>query len=175
MKQVCTVNNKPTVVGTFSYADQFLACLRILTEKKYEIRSAFSPVRIPEMQEMLGHGPSPVRLFTLLGGIIGGTGLVAMAVYAHLRFNLIVWGKPVLAWVPWVVVAFEGTILFASLFSFVAWVFRSGLPQPAPEPGYDRAFSAQSFGVVVATTEESRDEIERLLKENGAEEVHCGG
>ncbi len=169
------MNNEPTVVGTFSYVDQFLACLQALKEKKYEIRSTFSPVRIPEIQALLGRPASSTRFFTLAGGIVGGVGLVAMAVYAHLRFNLIVWGKPVLAWVPWVVVAFEGTVLFAVLFSFVSWVFRAGLPQPLPDRGHDRVFSGRGFGIVVAAAKENMTEVERVMKENGAEEVRCAG
>ncbi len=168
------MKNKRTIVAVFSYVDEFLSCLRTLKEKEYEIQSVFSPVRIPEMQALLGSRRSPIHLLTLLGGIFGGLGLVAMAVYAHLRFNLIVWGKPVLAWVPWVIVAFEGTILFASLSSFVSWVFKSGLPQPLPDPGYDLAFSGRKFGIVVAATDDSIAQIESVLKEKGAEEVRRG-
>ncbi|MGD0230212.1 MAG: quinol:electron acceptor oxidoreductase subunit ActD [Syntrophorhabdales bacterium] len=159
------------LVGTFVYVDDFLSCLTALTQKKYEIASAFSPVRLPEMQEILTSRPSPTRTFALVGGILGGVGLLTLATIAHLSFKLIVWGKPVLPWVPWVVVAFEGTILGCALFSFVSWVFTAGLPQPTTDFGYDPGFSGHRFGLVVPVTGENRGEIENILKEKGAEEV----
>ena len=159
------------VLAVFPYVDQFLACLKTLKEKKYVIADVFSPVRLPEMQEVVTRKPSRVRFITLIGGIMGGCGLVGLAVYAHLSFKLIVWGKPVLAWVPWVVVAFEGTILFASLFAFISWVFFSGLPQPGTNPGYSREFSGRKFGIFISVAAEGAQELGKLLKEHGAEEV----
>ena len=86
------------------------------------------------MQEILTPKPSLTRTFTLVGGIMGGTGLVGLATYAHLSFRLIVWGKPVLAWVPWVVVAFEGTILLASLSPLSPGSSRRDCPGPTSIP-----------------------------------------
>jgi molybdopterin-containing oxidoreductase family membrane subunit len=165
------VKNEHALLGIFLYVDEFLSCLRTLKKKGYEVRSAFSPVRLEEMQDLLSPRPSLTRLFTLVGGIVGGISLVALAVHAHLSFKLIVWGKPVLAWVPWVVVAFEGTILFAALSSFVSWVFKSGLPQPAPDTGYDERFSGHRFGILVTAMPGNKEEIEKILREKGAEEV----
>ena len=128
------MKNEQTLVAAFSRVDDFLSCLRILRHEGYDIRSVFSPVRLPEIQEILGMGVSKTRLFTLIGGIVGGIALVGLAIYAHLSFKLIVYGKPVLAWIPWVVVAFEGTILLASLSAFVSWVFKAGLPRPSTDP-----------------------------------------
>ncbi len=160
-----------TVLAVFPCVDEFLSCLKMLKEDGYAIGNAFSPVRLPEMQDLLTPKPSLTRTFTLIGGIVGGSGLVGLAVYAHLSFRLIVWGKPVLAWVPWVVVAFEGTILFASLFAFVSWVFKAGLPCPSADPGYDAAFSGHKFGVLVSAPGDAMEKLETLLKERGAEEV----
>jgi hypothetical protein len=165
------VKGDRTVLAVFPYVDQFLACLKTLKEKKYVIADAFSPVRLPEMQDIVARGPSRVRAFTLIGGIVGGCSLVGLAVYAHLSFKLIVWGKPVLAWTPWVLVAFEGTILFASLFAFFSWVFKAGLPQPGTNPGYSRDFSGRKFGIVVRAAAEGAQELVKLLEEHGAEEV----
>ncbi len=165
------MKSEKQLLGIFPFVDSFLDCLTALKERRYPIRSTFSPVHLPEMQEVVTPRPSLTRMFTLIGGIVGGTGLVAMAAYAHLSFRLIVWGKPVLAWIPWVVVAFEGTILMASLFSFVSWVFKSDLPQPALDAGYDSVFSGHRFGVLVSVSDDNRAAVEELLKEKGAEEV----
>ncbi len=164
------MKTEDALLAVFPCVDGFLSCLKTLKEEKYAIRNAFSPVRLPEMQDLLTPKPSLTRVLTLVGGIIGGGGLVSLAVYAHLSFRLIVWGKPVLAWVPWVVVAFEGTVLFASLSAFVSWVFKAGLPQADTDPGYDAAFSGHKFGLLVSAAGEA-EKLEKLLRERGAEEV----
>jgi molybdopterin-containing oxidoreductase family membrane subunit len=145
-----------------------------LRDGGYDIQSVFSPVSLPEIQEILGTGVSKTRLFTLIGGIVGGISLVSLAVYAHLSFKLIVYGKPVLAWIPWVVVAFEGTILLGALSAFFSWVFKAGLPRLSTDPGYSAEFSGHKFGIVVAATGEKRSEAEGILREGGAEEVRDG-
>lgn len=165
------MKNEQTVLAVFPRVDEFLSCLKALKEEEHPIINAFSPVRLPELQDLLNPKPSLTRVFTLAGGIIGATGLVGLAAYAHLSFKLIVYGKPVIAWVPWVVVAFEGAILFASLFAFIAWVFKAGLPQPGTDPGYNAAFSGHKFGVLVSANEGNKEQLEKLLKEKGAEEV----
>ena len=169
------MKNEKTFIALFSRVDAFLSTLKMLREKGYEIRSAFSPVRLPEMQEILGMGVSKTRLFTLIGGLTGGSALVGLASYAHLSFKLIVYGKPVLAWIPWVVVAFEGTILLGALSAFISWVFKAGLPRPSLDPGYSPEFSGHKFGIVVAASGDERSEAERILREGGAEEVRDGG
>jgi hypothetical protein len=165
------VKSKETLVATFAYVDEFMGCLRVLREKDCHIRSVFSPVHLPELEEILDMKRSLTRVFTLLGGITGGLGLPALAVWAHLSFKLIVYGKPVLGWIPWIIVAFEGMVLIASLSAFVSWVFKAGLPRPMLDPGYDSSFSGESFGVAVSVPEARRGEIEGILKDHGARET----
>jgi hypothetical protein len=124
------VKTDDILVAFFPDVDEFLSCLKTLKEEKYAIANAFSPVRLPEMQDLLTREPSFTRTFTLIGGI-----------------------------------------LFASLFAFVSWVFKAGLPQLHIDPGYDAAFSGHKFGVLVSAAGDSMEKLERLLKERGAEEV----
>ena len=165
-------NKGEAVLATFLHVDSFLACLKELKDDGRTILDAFSPVHLPAMQDVMTPRPSLTRAFTLAGGIIGATGIVSLAAYAHLSFRLIVYGKPIIAWVPWVLVAFEGTILFASLFAFVSWVFTAGLPRPGTDRGYNAGLSGHRFGILVKAPDEERAEIVRLLKKTGAEEVN---
>jgi len=163
------------VLGVFAYVDDLLNGLRRLKERNFEIRSVFSPLRLRDIQEILGTKPSIVRLITLIGGILGGTSLVGLAAYAHLSFKLITSGKPILPAVPWVIVLFEGTVLLAAIFSVVAWIFKGGLPrvryQSGQSAGYDPRFSGDRFGIFVSCTDMEREEIIKILHEAGAEEV----
>jgi len=163
------------VLGVFAYVDDLLNGLRRLKERNFEIRSVFSPLRLRDIQEILGTKPSIVRLITLIGGILGGTSLVGLAIYAHLSFNLITSGKPILPAVPWVIVLFEGTVLLAAIFSVIAWIVKGGLPrvryQSGQSTGYDPRFSGDRFGILVSCTDMERDQIIKILQEAGAEEV----
>jgi hypothetical protein len=169
------VPNEPGVLGIFVYVDDLLSALRKLREKGIEVRSVFSPLRLREVPEILGTKPSLVRWITLAGGILGGSSLVGLAVYAHLSFKFITGGKPVLPPIPWVVVFFEGTILLAVISSVVAWVAIGGLPRlryrTGPAAGYDPRFAEDRFGILVSGTGTDRAEAATLLREAGAEEV----
>ncbi|HVN95894.1 MAG TPA: quinol:electron acceptor oxidoreductase subunit ActD [Syntrophorhabdaceae bacterium] len=159
------------LLGLFTYVDDFLFALRGLTSGARKIETVFSPLYIPEIDEILAKRPSRARLITLLGGIGGGLGLLGLAIYAHLSFSLITSGKPVLPWVPWVIVCFEGTILGGVLASVAAWIFLGRLPRRATASGYDPVFSQDRFGVLVACSRSEQEEIRKLLKESGAGEV----
>ena len=44
------------LLAVFPYVDEFLACLKTLKEEGYAVAKAFSPVRLPEMQDLLTPG-----------------------------------------------------------------------------------------------------------------------
>ena len=163
--------SKYGLLAVFTYADDFLSALRGLKDGNHGIETVFSPLRLPEVQEIMGARPSIVRLITLVGGIIGGTSTVALAVYAHLSFHLITGGKPVLPWVPWVIVCFEGTILGAVISSVLAWILKGRLPRFTLPGGYDPRFSQDRFGILVTCKAGEEEGIKTLLTEAGAEEV----
>jgi hypothetical protein len=161
----------PALLGIFPYLDDLLAALGQVKKGGFKILTVFSPIHFSEIQEILGHKPSPVRYFCLAGGILGGVSLVGLAVYAHLSFRLITSGKPVLPWIPFVVVFFEGTVLLAVIFAVIAWVLKGRLPRVRSNPAYDPRFSEDRFGILVGYQEEEREVILKLLKEAGAEEI----
>ena len=159
------------ILGLFAYADDFLSALRSLKTGNHRIETVFSPLHLPEVQEIMETRPSRVRLIALLGGIFGGLGTVALAVYAHISFHLITGGKPVLPWTPWVIVCFEGTILGAVISSVLAWILKGRLPRLGNEKGYDPRFSQDRFGILVACSPGEEESVTALLTKTGAEEV----
>ena len=163
--------DKAGLLAIFVYVDDFLSALRALKAGTHRIETVFSPLRLPEVQEILETKPSSVRLITLMGGIVGGLSVMGLAIYSHLSFSLITGGKPVLPWVPWVVVCFEGTILGAVISSVLAWILKGRLPRTHPVAGYDARFSQDRFGILVACTGTEQELVEGLFRETGAGEV----
>ena len=161
----------PALLGVFPYLDDLLDALRKLKGAERKILTVFSPIHFSEIQEIIGYKPSIVRYLALVGGILGGTSLVGLAVYAHLSFKLITSGKPIIPPIPFVVPFFEGMILLAVIFAVVSWVLKGWLPRVQLPAAYDPRFSEDRFGILVAYRDGERDEILKLMKDAGAEEV----
>jgi hypothetical protein len=159
------------LLAVFTHGEELIAALGRLKGESRPIRTVFSPFPLPEAQDILGERPSAVRWGVLLGALLGAASLVGVAVYAHLSYNLITGGKPVLPWIAWVVVCFEGVMLGGVTAGTLSWILFGRLPQLRPPRGYDGAFSQDRFGILVECTREEEEPVRRLLEEEGAEEV----
>lgn len=73
--------------------------------------------------------PSKLKYFTLIGGLTGVTTGFALQAWTSLDWPLVVGGKPILSWVPFVVVGFELTILLGALTSFVGLLLLGKFPK----------------------------------------------
>ena len=80
-------------------------------------------------------------------------------------------GKPILAWVPFVVVSFEFAILFGVLFTLTGMLIQTRMPRLKIPGPYDPRFTEDRFGVLIPCSETEREGVIHLLKEAGAEEV----
>ena len=161
----------PAMMGIFSYVDDLLGALKALKENKREF-VIYSPSVTWEVQEALKKGPSPVRYFTLFGGLFGLVSGFALAVYTVLQWHFIVSGKPIIPWIPFVIIGFEFLILCGVLVSFVGLLILCRLPQKKLPDHYDPRFSDNHFGLLVYYSQPERETIAGLLKGAGAEEVH---
>jgi len=80
-------------------------------------------------------------------------------------------GKPVVSIPPFVVIAFELTILLTGLSTLIAVLILGRLPQTKPSPTYDPRFSVDRFGVAVACPPDKAETVGAMLSSAGAEEV----
>jgi hypothetical protein len=161
----------PALMGIFSYVNDLLGALKTLEKRKLEF-VVYSPSVTWEVQEALKKGPSPVRYFTLFGGLFGLVFGFALAVYTVLQWRFIVSGKPVIPWIPFVIVGFEFLILCGVLVSFAGLLILCRLPRMKLPDHYDPRFSDDRFGLLVYYSQPEREAIASLLKRAGAEEVH---
>jgi molybdopterin-containing oxidoreductase family membrane subunit len=97
---------------------------------------------------------------------------LALAVYAAVQWHLIAGGRPVVAWIPFVVVGFEFTILLGVLCTVAGMLLSCRLPRPITADHYDSRFTLDKFGIVISCAPERCDEATDLLKGAGAEEIH---
>jgi hypothetical protein len=163
---------KRAILALYTHVDDLLLALRRLKDENHPTRTVFSPLPLPEVQEILSPKTSAVRFIVLLGAILGGSSLVGLAAYAHLSYSLITGGKPVLPWVAWVIVCFEGMVLGGVVAAALSWILKGRLPRLKPQDGYDGAFSRDRFGILVECgSMEQESSLKKLLLQEGAEEV----
>jgi hypothetical protein len=156
--------------------DDLLKGTRSLKESGAPVQATiFSPNRNEELLEELGFRPSVVRTITLVGGVLGGIAGLSVATYAHLQYKFITWGKPVLAWVPWVVICFESLILIAVLSNVISMLVKGRVPRLRLPQAYDPRFTEDRFGIHVICSRKDLEHVSKILKESGAEEVRQVG
>jgi molybdopterin-containing oxidoreductase family membrane subunit len=164
------------LLGVFAQIDTATRAIQALRARGVRSIAAYSPVPLDEFEEALtGHGlpRSPVRLFTLVGALIGTTSGFALTIWTALKWNLITGGKPVVSIPPFVVIAFELTILLGGLCTLLGLFVTARLPSFRGSALYDPRFSVDRFGVEVTCDGAERGAIEDLLRSAGAEEVRA--
>jgi hypothetical protein len=163
---------QPAVMAIFAAVDELLAALKTLKTGSFKVHTVYSPVPLHQIGEVLDLPRSPVRFFTLTGGILGILMGMGLTMYTCLQWEFIVSGKPVIPWIPAVVVGFEFCILIAILFNFIGLLTQARLPNLRLPEHHDPRFTRDRFGLLVLCSETERATLSKMLRECGAEEVH---
>ena len=158
-------------MAVFSYLDDLLSALEALKSRNLKF-TVFSPLARHEIKEIVGAKPSVIRYVTLFGALAGMALGLSLALYTTLQWKFIVSGKPIVPWVPFVVVAFEFTILLGVIVPFIGLMIIGRIPRSKLPAYYDPRFSNDRFGILVPVSEVERQQVVRLLNEVGAEEIH---
>jgi hypothetical protein len=161
------------LLGVFSHVDTALKAIRDLKGRGFSDLTVYSPVPVDEIQEEMERDKpvSGVRLFTLIGGLTGTVSGFALTIWSALRWNLVTGGKPVVSIPPFVIIAFELTILLGGLSTLLALLVLGKLPRLRPSAAYDPRFSVDRFGVAVRCEAGRTTEAEKCLSGAGAEEI----
>lgn len=158
-----------SIMGVFETEDQAAAAIRDLRSSPYTVERVHSPIPSHAVADALKLPKSRVGWFTLAGGIIGFCAGFLLALFTATRWSLIVSGKPVVAWVPFVIVGFEFTILFAVFGNVLGLISQARLPRFKTSPGYHPDFSGARFGVLASCTAQEASDLTDLFKSQGAQ------
>jgi len=157
------------IMGIFGSEDQAVAAVHDLKESVWPLIRAHSPIPSHKFAEALQVKKSGVGWYTLCGGIIGFISGFALAIFTAERWELIVSGKPVVALIPFVIVGFEFTVLFAIFGNLIGFLHKSRLPRLANLKHYDSRFSGEHFGVLASCTADQQDGLQDLFRKNGGD------
>lgn len=160
----------PGLLASFAHIDAAVDAIQALRAMGLRDLVVFSPAPNHEIDEALSHRVSPVRLFTLIGGLSGCTAGFAMTIWMSLDWPVVVGGKTIASIPPYVVIGFELTILLGAL-STVAAVALFSVLMDKRGVAYDPRFSDDHIGIFVPAAPEKRDNVEQLLRSAGAVEV----
>jgi molybdopterin-containing oxidoreductase family membrane subunit len=162
-----------TVVGVFAHVDTTVKALEELRAKGYHDLEVYTPAPVHEIEEVMERGRpvSRVRLFTLIGGLTGTASGFILTIWSAMQWGLVTGGKPVASIPPFVVIAFELTILFGGLSTVLGMLLLGRLPRFWPSPAYDPRFSNDRFGVAVRCAVGRGASVSAILQTSGAEEV----
>jgi len=119
---------------------------------------------------------SRVRVFTLLGGLVGLASAWILTAWSSLKWSLVVGGKPPMSVPvspPYVVIMFEMMVLFGGIATLIGLVALGRLPRFRPSPSYDPRFTNDRFGVAVHCAAERAASVREILRAAGAEEVRA--
>jgi hypothetical protein len=158
------------VLGSFIHVDAAVDAIRALKARGHTDLTVYSAAPNHEIEEALDHPVSPVRLFTLVGGLTGCAAGFAMTIWMSDNWPLLVGGKPIASVPPYVVLAFELTILLGALSTVLGIIVMSAVQGRKRVP-YDEKFSDDHIGVFVPCRAEQAADIESLLQRAGSVEV----
>jgi hypothetical protein len=162
------------LLAEFSDAESLIRAASCLRDEGHQLLDAFTPFRLPELDNVLPVRPPRVRLPMLLGGL-------AMAAFAYflqwyssvVDYPLNTGGRPLHSWPVFLLVPFEVGILAAALSGFVVFLWNCRLPC-LYHPVFDttdfaRATQDRFFLLAAQSGEEERNaSLREALKHSGA-------
>ncbi len=161
----------PLLLAVYDDPGQIAEVARRLRGRGYTELETYAPAPFSEVEDAVIEKPSRVRLFTLIGGLIGVVTGYALTIWMSNDWQLIVGGKPFSSIPPYTIIAFELTILFGGVLTVLGLLVFGKLPRFKLDAAYSRRFSAEDFGLTVRCQERDIPEIDALLRAHGAKEL----
>ncbi len=149
------------LLAEFAGEEELVAAAHAVREAGYRRADAYMPYPSEEVIHAMGFKRSKVPLIVLIGGILGAlTGYGLQYWVSAVSYPINVGGRPYNSWVAFIVVTFELTILFASIFGVVGMLALNRLPEPYHPvfnvPAFQSA-SRDGFFLAIEATDEKFD------------------
>ncbi len=161
------------LLASYEYLDAAVDAIEGLRKAGFR-PTAYSPYPEHHIEEALGYDQSPVRVWTLVGGLTGTATGFAFTSWTSLDWPLVVGGKPMISIPAYVVIAFELTVLFGALATVIGLFILSRIPDFKPAVVYDPEFTAGRYGVYVEASGERLAEARRILEAQEPAELREG-
>ena len=138
-------------VYRFNTPEEFLEKLKELVASgvPYEKMELYTPYYVHEVEEIVKAPASKVKFFTLAGAVTGFCTGMLFTSYTVIAWPLVTSGKPLISIPPFLIIAFELTILFGAICTLIGLLVLGRLPHiPYLAPSEDKEFGNE-FVIVV--------------------------
>ena len=156
-------------MGLFDSESKAANAICDLKKSPFQLEKVYSPIPGHHLAKALRLSKSKVGWFTLLGGITGFFSGFLLAIFTASRWNLIVGGKPIVALIPFLIVGFEFTILFAVFGNIVGLITQMKLPSLKRPVAYDPRTTCDRFGILATCPPQNKNQLTDFFKTRGGE------
>lgn len=168
------MDNAAGLLASYEYLDSTVDAIKALKKAGFEKIKAYAPYPEHHIEHALGYGQSPVRVWTLVGGLTGTATGFALTTWTSIDWPLVVGGKPIVSIPAYIIIAFEMTILFGALATIIGLFVLSRLPSIKPPVVYDPEFSSGRYGVYVEGDRQRLEEARQIMNEQQPIELREG-
>jgi hypothetical protein len=161
----------PTLLGIFDYPSDVASAVHKLRGRGIDELETYSPAPFAEIDDAVRPGPSPVRYFTLFGGLTGVFLGYLMQVWMAWEWPMKIAGKAFASVPNMSIVGFELTILLGGHLTVLGMILVGGLYKWKLDAAYSPRFSAEEFGLTVTCRDRDVAEVDALLRAQSAKEV----
>ncbi|MDO8588184.1 MAG: DUF3341 domain-containing protein [Armatimonadota bacterium] len=158
----------PCVVARFEDYHAFVEALRALKESGVYRYEAYGPTNLDRIEDLMAKKGSGVRIWSTFGALVGLATFWLVCVLSALIYAIIVGGKPPISNIPYVIPAYEGTILLGGIAAFIAILAYARFGPRKPPAYYDPRFSGDSYGIAVLCKGKEKARVAEMLSGLGA-------
>jgi hypothetical protein len=163
------VQPEKQVIGLFRDETAAATAIEALAGTPWRLKEVHSPFPSEAVLKAVKVKKSKVGYFTLAGGITGFLTGMGLAIYTSLQWSLIVSGKPVVSLIPYFIVGFEFTVLFAVFGNILGLLMETFLPEFQSIKTYDPRCSGEFFGILASCPEGQQEALSAFFSEKGGE------
>ena len=156
------------ILGLFADDGKAAEAIEGLKASPYRLKRVHGPIPSHRIVGAVNQTKSRVGYFTLAGGILGFVFGYAVAIYTAVQRSLPVIGKRVIASIPFLIVGFEFTILFAVFGNVIGMLTQTRMPKKVPAV-YDPRCTSTHFGVLASCRVEEKDRLIDFFLQKGGE------
>lgn len=163
------------LVGVYDDDEVILHAIPNIRKEGVKIKEVYTPFPIHGMDHALGHPRTKIGIAAFLFGLLGCVCALALMIWTMgIDWPMIVGGKDPISIPNYIPITFEATVLFTAFGMVITFFITNGMkPDPSPQL-FDKRATDNKFVMAIdlQSNRLSEEEITRVLKDNGAEEVN---
>lgn len=169
--------SKVVIHAIFDDEEPLMASVKSLRSQGINIKDAFTPFPVHGLDVAMGLPRTRLAICAFIYGLTGASLATLMMWYMMVGdWPTDIGGKPSMAYymnVPaFIPITFESTVLCAAHGMAITFYLRCWLVPGAKAKNPDPRTTDDKFMLVVESKEENKNNVESLLKQGGASEVH---